>query len=132
MPPFDWPTDLQTREREITGDAPFIAGARVFFRDNPAAGSFIVDECFRVTAADDWRVEATTAGCETSAPAERFVLCPEGWTEPPLMPAASVRHGLSESDRLVAREQDAADPDYQAALGTWRGAMRLWLDRWGP
>jgi len=62
--------------------SPFAPGDRIVDRARPQNGSLIVERC--VLSLGHWRVEAhaATGQAWTSAPAELFVSCPEGWVDP--------------------------------------------------
>lgn len=110
---------------------PFFPGDLIVPIAHPGTGAVTVD-VVAIRPDEGWRVGYRSPGGVTgSAPAERFVLAPEGWCDRPHYPAGRVRFGLSHADLQIAQEEDAADAALQRARREWREAVFAWNERWG-
>ena len=111
--------------------APFRPGDRALHRRDPRE-MWTVVSCDLYPEGDAYRMHCTLptipelSSIEEMAPADRYVMAPEGWTDPPAMPARFIRYGLSYAAEEAAQEAERADIDHQRAMFNWHVAMADW------
>ena len=97
----------------MPADAPFADGEHVYLPDHPDIGSMIVESC-APDGAGGWRLAARQnaapgiAPWRLSADAADFCKLPEGWAEPPPVPALTECMAANEIAVTLWRELSAA------------------------
>jgi hypothetical protein len=105
-------------------EPPFATGDTVIFPDAPELGAMTVERIRPYSDGMGYEVFWTGPhGASGRCPEWRLARTPDGFTDPPPMPAGSVRYGLSEAARQDAKARDDADPEHQWRLCSWRARM---------
>lgn len=132
-----WPQYLDDHEAEHDRDGampavappPFAHGDRIVDPDRPQLGSMIVSEVW--WQGRYYRVRGIGAGGWTgSGPADHFVRCPEGWTEPPALPMSAVTLLECSTDGAISREDYADAHQQDAAPSRERAEAYLAMAEW--